>query len=93
MKHYRDVIVPEHTKQEYTHTTCDACGGVVDQASSTRNFELDWINAERETGVVYPEGGSVERIAFDICFSCFDEICKTIKNNGLVNLDKEEIDV
>lgn len=93
MKHYKDVVVPEHTQSKISHTTCDICGEVVKLVLHDENFKVDFINAERETGTVYPEGGSLERTTFDICFSCFDKVCEFIKDKGVTHLKKEEIDV
>ena len=54
-------------------TACDICGktkrGVVNWDGDTWGVES--IAASIETGKVYPEGGSTQKLEYDICPECF----------------------
>lgn len=78
----------ETVENEYlVGVTCDRCG----KESNDENwlgdsYDFDEVEIERRHGTRYPEGGSTEVQAFDLCPDCFIDLSEWIgKNPRVIN--------
>lgn len=69
MKHMKTVEVPATTREEVDFVTCDLCGAKIEG----RGYDVDEVEVRHKTGSNYPEGGSGDETAVDMCGKCFDE--------------------
>lgn len=69
MKHMKTVQVPAQEKQVIDKVTCDLCNVEIKRSQ----YSAEGVEVKHRTGNSYPEGGSGQEIAVDLCGKCFDE--------------------
>ena len=80
MRHTTKKFVPGHTEDIFSHITCDSCNVIIEE----KGFDICDITIEHKEGTVYPEGGSLEVLAPDICTKCFNKkIIPVLKEMGI----------
>ena len=67
MMYYKEVIIPESTKQVLDRTTCDLCKKTI----TKEVYSEEAVTIECKTGELYPEGGVGEIANVDMCPDCF----------------------
>lgn len=71
-----------------TTTICDFCKNEIKRDSS---FDRSSATIELESGMVYPEGGTIEKYVVDICTDCFiDKVKPWVESQG-IEFREEEI--
>lgn len=67
MQHKKTIAIPATTKEVIDRTTCDFCGCDI----KAPPFHVADVTITREVGTNYPEGGGIERTAYDCCLACW----------------------
>lgn len=73
MKHYKEVIVPEHVTLEHVITTCDICGEDIYAEKKGNISTVRDVKIRYEHGEVYPDDTNLFYFKPDICSKCFRE--------------------
>jgi len=81
MKHTKTEVIPEHTEEVVTHTTCDIC-----KRSSKGKDRCEFGDTDimfRDVEMTHPECGNGTTYSYDICHDCFrDKVIPALKELG-----------
>jgi hypothetical protein len=95
---YREVIVPQTTKQELAELTCDVCARVAPypRDSDPWNKDADQyhvgdVRVRMTTGSRFPDSADETTLSFDVCTTCFtDKLIPWFATFGATPSRKEE---
>lgn len=60
-------------EEEIETTCCGKCGAPSGDYEKRGGYDRDEARLELDSGTVYPEGGTIDRVIFDCCVRCFKE--------------------
>ena len=88
MIHYIKKDIPAKSIDEYSHTTCDKCGGDAYNSTCEANLQETTIEYKK----LFCSDGYTEGtvLTVDLCVKCFEELLiPWFKENGITPIIKE----
>jgi hypothetical protein len=85
---YKNVTIPEHTKEVEDKTLCDCCQAPTPwpdpDGRHRSSYDVNEVEIRHKHGTSFPEGSDLEVLDLDICPTCFVE--KIVPMLGLLGI-------